>query len=157
VRLRGGLAVVAVFLLISLPDQRVIRRSHDTQPLDYQAAAAIVREHQRPGDGIVYAPRGGWRFLDTAMNYHLRGDRPDDVLLKQSQAALGSLWASDCDRPTECLNGVDRVWVLAVGDQQHDPLRPMERGKADAIRAEYTLTETWAIPGLTLGLYTTTP
>lgn len=157
VRLRGGLAVVAVFLLISLPDQRVIRRSHDTQPLDYQAAAAIVREHQRPGDGIVYAPRGGWRFLDTAMDYHLRGDRPDDVLLKQSRAALGSLWASDCDLPAECLNGVDRVWVLAVGDQQHDPLRPMERGKADAIRAEYTLTETWAIPGLTLALYTTTP
>jgi mannosyltransferase len=152
VRLRGALAIVAVFLLISAPDQRVIRRWHDTQPLDFQAAAAIVREHQRPGDGIVYAPRGGWRFLDTAMDYHLRGDRPDDVLLKQSRAALGSLWASECDRPAECLNGVERVWVLAVGEQR-DPLRPMERPKADALRATYTLTEAWTVPGLTVALF----
>lgn len=152
VRLRGALAVVAVFLLISAPDQRVIRRSHDTQPLDFQGAAAIVRAHQRPGDGIAYAPRGGWRFLDTAMDYHLRGDRPDDVLLKQSRAALGSLWASECDRPAECLNGVDRVWVLAVGEQR-DPLRPMERPKADAIRTAYTLTQAWTVPGLTVALF----
>ncbi|MEH1123562.1 glycosyltransferase family 39 protein [Micromonospora sp. CPCC 206061] len=153
VRLRGALAVVATFLLISAPDQRVIRRSHDTQPLDYQAAAAIIREHQRLGDGIAYAPRGGWRFLDTAMDYHLRDDRPDDVLLKQNRAALGSFWASDCDRPADCLNDVDRVWVLAVGDQR-DPLRPMERPKADAIRATYTLAESWTVPGLTVALYT---
>jgi mannosyltransferase len=151
VRLRGALAVVAAFLLISAPDQRAIRRWHDPQPRDYQAAAAIIRKHQRPGDGIVYAPRGGWR-IDTAMDYHLRGERPDDVLLEQSRAALGGLRASECDRPAECLNGVDRVWVLAV-DQQTDPLRPMERAKAEAMRADYTLTKTWTVPGLTVALF----
>lgn len=152
VRLRGALAVVAAFLLISAPDQRAIRRWHDPQPRDYQGAAAIIREHQRPGDGIVYAPRGGWR-IDTAMDYHLRGERPDDVLLKRSRAELGGLWASECDRPAECLNGVDRVWVLAV-DQHTDPLRPMERAKADAMRADYALVTTWTVPGLTLALFT---
>lgn len=153
-RLRGGLAVLLAFLVIGAPDQRAIRRVKDVRPLDYAAAATIVKDRQQPGDTIVYAPRGGWKFLDTGIDYHLRdGPRPRDVLLKQSRAELGSLWASDCDRPAECLAGVVRVWVVAVGAQK-DPLRPMERGKAAALRQAYTVTQTWTVPGLTVALLT---
>lgn len=155
-RLRGGLAVLAAVLLISGPDQRAIRESKDIRPLDYAAAAAIVAERQQPGDTIVYAPRGGWRFLDTATDYHLRdGPRPRDVLLKQSRTELDSLWASDCDRPAECLAGVARVWVVALGEQK-DPLRPMERQKAAALRSGYAATQIWTVPGLTVALFTRT-
>ncbi|MEJ3743960.1 glycosyltransferase family 39 protein [Actinomycetes bacterium KLBMP 9797] len=157
-RLRGALVVLAAFLAISGPDQRAIRESRDARgPLDYAAAADIVEGRQQPGDTIVYAPRGGWRFLDTGMDYHLRdGPRPRDVLLRQSRTESGSLWATDCDRPAECLAGVERVWVVALGEQK-DPLRPMERHKAAALRQAYLVAQTWTVPGLTVALLTQTP
>lgn len=149
--LRGALVILATCLLIGAMDQRAFRRSHEARPLDYAGAAAIIRDHQRYGDGIVYAPRDGWRFLDAAMEYHLGRNRPRDVLLKQSRVERASLWASECDRPADCLAGVHRVWALALAPPA-DPLVRMDKPKADALRDSFAVTRIWAVPGLTVAL-----
>ncbi|WP_091552326.1 glycosyltransferase family 39 protein [Micromonospora pattaloongensis] len=154
VRLRAALAVVLTVGLLGTPAQAGLRRTHEwprSAPREYRSAAEIIGAQQRPGDGIVYGSRRDWAFLDIAVAYHLRGDRPRDVLLARSATERGSLWATECTQPAQCLAGVDRVWVLTVG-QPGDPLQPMPPRKAAALREEFAVRQVWRVRGLTVAL-----
>ena len=78
--------LVAVVGLLGLHDQLAIRQNEahnlwaypempsNGQPVDYQAAAAVVAANARPGDGIVYQTSDLNHYqVDTAMSYYLRG------------------------------------------------------------------------------------
>src|SRR5690606_32234066 len=95
IRLPWALPIVATVGLLGAPAHGELRRTHEwprTKPIDYAGAARVIADHDRPGDTIVYAPRDGWKFLDIATAYHLRGDRPRDVLLAADQVSRGDLW-----------------------------------------------------------------
>ncbi|MEE6257134.1 glycosyltransferase family 39 protein [Plantactinospora sonchi] len=155
-RLPAGVAIVLVTGLVGAPEQRAVRRTHETPrsaEVDYPAAARIIAAGQRPGDGIVYSPRSGWAFLDVAIAYELRRDRPRDVLLRQDAVRRADLWPSECPVPATCLDSVDRVWLLIWGERT-DPLAGVAAAKAEPLRTRFRLDGRWTVPGLTVALLT---
>ncbi|ASW57965.1 hypothetical protein CIK06_24065 [Plantactinospora sp. KBS50] len=148
------LAIVSVVAFLGANSQLGLRSTHEwprSAPRAYSAAARIIDENERPGDGIVYPDRGDWAFLDIAMAYHL-GDRiPRDVLLRRSAQQRGTLWASECSDPAACLAGTDRIWLLGVGERT-DPMEEMPDRKAAALDDGYVLDRQWTVPGLTVRL-----
>ncbi|MEH1012858.1 glycosyltransferase family 39 protein [Micromonospora sp. CPCC 206060] len=156
-RLRAALLVVAVTALLGVPEQLALRRTHEwprTAPVDYAGAARIIADGQRPGDAVVYSPRDGWRFLDLAMAYHLRGrPQPRDALLVRDQAARGDLWVDECADPAPCLAGHDRVWLLVAGTPA-DPPGAVTGARGAALRTGYRTERSWRVPGLTVALLT---
>ncbi|MGW0502707.1 glycosyltransferase family 39 protein [Micromonospora sp. NPDC003241] len=156
VRAPGALAVVALAGLLGLPDQAALRRTHEwprSATVDYAGAARIVADDLRPDDAVVYSPRESWLFLDLGLRYHLGERTPRDVLAVVDPQRRGDLWAAECDRPTECLAGVDRVWLVVAG-RPADPLAAVPGAKGDALRTGYTVTQVWPRPGLTVALLT---
>ncbi|TBL32805.1 hypothetical protein EYA84_18580, partial [Verrucosispora sp. SN26_14.1] len=156
VRAPGALAVVALAGLLGLPDQAALRRTHEwprSATVDYAGAARIVADDLRPDDTVVYSPRESWLFLDLGLRYHLGERTPRDVLAVADPQRRGDLWATECDRPTECLAGVDRVWLVVAGGPD-DPLAAVPGAKGDALRSGYTVTRVWPRPGLTVALLT---
>ncbi|MEQ4303360.1 glycosyltransferase family 39 protein [Plantactinospora sp. B6F1] len=158
-RLAAALAIVAVAGLLGAPEQAALRRTHESPrsaPVDYPAAVRVIAAHQRPGDGIVYAPRDGWAFLDLATAYYLGADRPRDVLLVADQTHRADFWATECPEPERCLATVDRLWLLVWGAHA-DPLTQLPESRAAPLRARFHLDRTWTLPGLTLALLTHPP
>ncbi|MFE9656032.1 glycosyltransferase family 39 protein [Micromonospora sp. NPDC006431] len=156
VRLAPALAVVALAGVLGLPDQAALRRTHEwprTAPVDYRGAARIIAEHQQPGDAIVYSPRESWLFLDLGMAYHLGARRPRDVLVVRDQRQRADLWASECDRPAECLAGVERLWLVVSG-RRADPLAAVPGEKGSALRDDFAVQQIWPRPGITVALLT---
>jgi mannosyltransferase len=155
-RLPAALAAIMLTGVLGWSDQSRIRTSHVTRggaTIDYAAAAEVVRRHEQPGDGIVFAPRHHTSMLDLAISYRLRGAMPIDVLLAKGQTDTASFWASECPQPARCLSRVRRLWLLTNGSQP-DPLRTMEPAKAAAIRAEFTVVRIQTVNGITIDLAT---
>ncbi|WP_262284834.1 glycosyltransferase family 39 protein [Micromonospora sp. MA102] len=154
VRLAPALAVVTLAGLLGLPDQAALRRTHEwprTAPVDYAGVARVVADRQQPGDAVVYSPRDSWLFPDLGLAYHLGARRPRDVLVVRDQRQRADLWAAECDRPAECLAGVDRVWLVVTG-RRADPLAAVPGAKGDALRDAFTVRQVWPRPGLTVAL-----
>ncbi|WBB51577.1 glycosyltransferase family 39 protein [Verrucosispora sp. WMMA2044] len=155
-RLPAALAVVALTGLLGLPDQAALRRTHEwprSATVDYRAVAEIVGSGRRPGDAVVYSPRDSWLFLDLGLRYHLGGRTPQDALLVEGQERRGDLWAAECDRPTECLAEVDRVWLVLAG-RRSEPLAAVPGVKGDALRDRFAVARVWPHSGITLALLT---
>ncbi|MCW3814861.1 glycosyltransferase family 39 protein [Micromonospora sp. DR5-3] len=156
VRLAPALAVVTLAGVLGLPDQAALRRTHEwprTAPVDYRGAARIIADHEQPGDAIVYSPRESWLFLDLGMAYHLGARRPRDVLVGRDQRQRADLWASECDRPAECLAGVRRLWLVVSG-RRTDPVAAVPGPKGAALRDGFTVQQVWPRPGITVALLT---
>jgi len=158
IRLPAAVAIVAVVAALGAPAQADLRRTHEwprSAPVDYPAAVAVIRANQRPGDGIVYEPRAGWKMLDVAVAYGLGRDAPRDVLLAQSADERGELRPTECADPAACLARAraDRVWLLTTGDAA-DPLSTLPGPKGDALRSAYQAERVWHEPGLTVALLT---
>jgi mannosyltransferase len=155
----AALAIVLAAGVLGAPEQAALRRTHEsprTAPVDYPAAVRVIAAHRRPGDGIVYAPRDGWAFLDLATAYYLPAGRPRDVLLAQDQVRRADLWATECDPPEPCLAAVDRLWLLTWGEHA-DPLAGVPASRADPLRARFRIDRHWTVPGLTVALLTPPP
>ncbi|MER7458563.1 glycosyltransferase family 39 protein [Micromonospora sp. NPDC126480] len=156
VPLLPALGVVALAGALGLPDQAALRRTHEwprSASVDYAGAARVVAAEQRPGDAVVYSPRGSWLFLDLGLEYHLGDHRPRDVLVTADQARRADLWAAECARPAECLAGAGRVWLVVAG-RHADPLTAVPGAKGAALRAGWTTDQVWPHPGLTTALLT---
>ncbi|MFE9688265.1 glycosyltransferase family 39 protein [Micromonospora sp. NPDC005806] len=156
VRLAPAVAVVTLAGLLGLPDQAALRRTHEwprSAPVDYRGAARVIAEHEQPGDAIVFSPRHSWRFLDLGIAYHLGSRQPRDVLLVRDQRQRADFWASECDRPAECLAGVERVWLVVSG-RPADPLAAVPGAKGQALRDTFTVQQVTPPPGITVALLT---
>ncbi|MGC4795081.1 glycosyltransferase family 39 protein [Micromonospora saelicesensis] len=154
----AALVVVVLAGLLGLPDQAALRRTHEwprSAPVDYAGAARVIADGQRPGDAVVYSPRHSWLFLDLGIEYHL-GDPPRDVLVTEDEVRRGDLWAAECPEPARCLAGTTRVWLVVSG-RHAEPLAAVSGAKGDALRADFTVTQVWQRPGLTVALLTSRP
>jgi mannosyltransferase len=150
--------VLVVLSMIALPEQNEIRREHS--PYDYRAAANVIATNERPGDGIIYAPRDGWQLVDAGLSYYLRDRAPRDVLLKQDAVRNDSLWATECDDPAACLQGVRRVWVVAADnlDPWFQATATNQLGYAEQAALDpYRRLISWRVEGFTVVLFTLPP
>ncbi|RQX17457.1 hypothetical protein DDE19_11335 [Micromonospora ureilytica] len=154
----AALVVVVLAGLLGLPDQAALRRTHEwprSAPVDYAGAARVIADGQRPGDAVVYSPRHSWLFLDLGIEYHL-DDPPRDVLVTEDEVRRGDLWAAECPQPAQCLAGTTRVWLVVSG-RHAEPLAAVPDAKGDALRTDFTVTQVWQRPGLTVALLTSRP
>ncbi|MFG3558059.1 glycosyltransferase family 39 protein [Micromonospora sp. NPDC047557] len=154
----AAVVVVVLAALLGLPDQAALRRTHEwprSAPVDYAGAARVIADGQRPGDAVVYSPRHSWLFLDLGIEYHL-GDPPRDVLVTEDEVRRGDLWAAECPQPAQCLAGTPRVWLVVSG-RHAEPLAAVPGAKGDALRTDFTVTQVWQRPGLTVALLTSRP
>ncbi len=128
-------AVLAVLVgLVGVHDQLAVRHNEahnlwaypempsNGQPVDYQAAAAVIRAHARPGDGIAYQVSDSNHYqVDTSVAYYLRGNVPMPVFQAQTQVQSNSLQPVECEDPSACLTGTPRIWVVFVNHLAPDP------------------------------------
>ncbi|GAA3374429.1 hypothetical protein GCM10020367_38270 [Streptomyces sannanensis] len=134
------------FTLLALPAIDSVRRDLPYEP-DYAGVARIVRESQRPGDGMVF--HGGLSER-KAMAYELReGARPEDVLMERAPQELGTYGAFECGRPARCLAGTDRVWLIST--VAGDPRKGMNGRTAAALDA-FEVVRTERLPWVTVQL-----
>ena len=127
--------LVAVVGLLGIHDQLAIRQNEahnlwaypempsNGQPVDYQAAAAVIAANERPGDGIVYQTSDENHYqVDTAMAYYLRGKLPMPVFQAQTQVETNSLQPAECEDPWRpASTGTPRLWVVFVDHLAPDP------------------------------------
>jgi mannosyltransferase len=160
---RIGIAGLAMLVVLGGQDQRAVRwlGSHDqwaypdvaNTAVVYSELANALRANMRPGDAIVYAGRDDYWLLDIGVSYHMRGEaQPRDVLVTESSLERGDFWASECADPAQCLQGVDRVFVVSVGLISENVFEYMEAEKAAALRESFEITRSWFPSGLNLVL-----
>jgi mannosyltransferase len=143
--------VLALLAFAVHPAERAVRSADAKSGSDYRTAAAIIRQEQQPGDAIAYPAVS--RGMRSGLDYYLRHDpeRPRDVLLARSAAAIGRLMAQEY-RPTPArLGGVVRLWLVVAGTFE-DPLT-VRPGLRPIVQAHYRLARIWFLHHETLALY----
>ncbi|MEU8615586.1 hypothetical protein AB0C29_47155, partial [Actinoplanes sp. NPDC048791] len=145
------IVVLAVVAATAYPGQRAIRGPTAKNGPDYRSIAALIRQHQQPGDGMVFEVRS--RAMRAGMEYYLHRDGtvPRDLLRRRSAADSGRLVAEEYPDAAARVAGVPRVWLLVSGPRQ-DPatgypaLRPL-------LRDDYERVGIWQVNRGTVALY----
>jgi len=123
-----GLAAV---LVLGAHDQRVVRQRYAHTTWDGAAAAKVIADGYRPGDGVAPQRYGKSLFtaVPTALDLYLpERVRLDDVFVERGAVERGELYPQLCADPAACLDGVQRVWVVTVL-----PNEPVVPGKAPVV------------------------
>ncbi|GAA3958518.1 glycosyltransferase family 39 protein [Actinoplanes auranticolor] len=145
------IVVLAVVAASAYPGQRAVRGPTAKNGPDYRGIAAIIQQHQQPGDGMVFEIRS--RAMRAGMEYYLRRHPayPRDLLQRRTAADAGRLMAEEHTDAAARVTGVPRVWLLVSGPRR-DPatgypaLRPL-------LRKDYERVGIWQVSRGTVGLY----
>ncbi|MEV7214835.1 glycosyltransferase family 39 protein [Kitasatospora cineracea] len=143
-----GLAAV---LVLGAHDQRVVRQRYAHTAWDGAAAAKVIADGYRPGDGVAPQRYGNAIFtaVPTALDLYLPARvRLDDVFVERSAVELGELYPQLCADPAACLDGVQRVWVVTVLPDEDtapgrapvahdDPFEGFDPAQAEALRRAF--------------------
>jgi mannosyltransferase len=162
--------LVVVVGLLGIHDQLAIRQNEahnlwaypempsNGQPVDYQAAAAVIAANERPGDGIVYQVSDENHYqVDTAMAYYLRGKVPKPVFQAATQVQSNSLQPVECEDPSVpgCITGTPRIWVVFVDHLASDPFSALEWPQESLLQIlGYQTQQMWQENGVTVALLT---
>jgi mannosyltransferase len=175
-RLRGrvsprfALAAVLVIAvgLIGLHDQLAIRQNEahnlwaypempsNGEPVDYQAAAAVIAANERPGDRIAYQTSDLNHYqVDTSVAYYLGDKVPPPVFQAYSQVEDNSLQPQECKDVSACITGTPRIWVVFVDHLAPDPFSALSwNGEALLQMLGYQTQQMWQENGITVALLT---
>ena len=160
--------LVAVVGLLGLHDQLQIRQNEahnlwaypeilsNGTPVDYQAAAAVVKANARPGDRIAYEVGDENHYqIDTSIAYYLRGSAPAPVFQAQSQVEANNLQPVECVDPSACITGTPRIWVVYVDHLATDPFSALPYPEEAFLQTlGYLAQTTWSENGITVALLT---
>jgi mannosyltransferase len=166
--------LVAVVGLAGIHDQLAVRQNEahnlwaypempsNGTPVDYQAAAAVIAAHERPGDRIAYQTGDQNHYqVDTAMTYYLRGKLPAPIFQAQTQVETNSLQPTQCQDLAPCITGTPRIWVVFVDHLASDPFSALpSTGPYNVSEGDYLATlgyqaqSTWQENGITVALLT---
>ncbi|WP_369246552.1 glycosyltransferase family 39 protein [Streptomyces sp. R41] len=146
-------ALVAALAVLTLSDQKQMRQpfEHDAPvPLDYAAAADVIKQRHQPGDAVVYDRANTWK-LDSGVQYYLPRDlKMRDVFLSRTPTAINDLYPVECSAPVHCLKGEQRIWLLTQGaDFPFTAINPMQ---ANALQSQYKLSASESVTGMTVSL-----
>lgn len=134
------LAAFGLIVAMVLPMQLSFR----DQGGGMQAAAAVVGEHQRPGDGLIFPGNGipPWNLAYPATLGRLR-----NVGQKETAAATGRLYGVRVPVPVLLQRELKlhRIWVITMGLNQLSPAPYLAPG--------FRLVHEWTLHTVTLRLY----
>ena len=167
---RFALAAVLVVVvgLLGIHDQQAIRQNEahnlwaypeivsNGTPVDYQAAAAVVKANARPGDRMVYQIGDLNHYqVDTSIAYYLGAAAPPPVFQAQTQIQANSLQPVDCIDPSACITGMPRLWVVFVTHLAPDPFSALPQAEEFYLQTlGYTVQTTWQENGISVALLT---
>ncbi|MFD4546422.1 glycosyltransferase family 39 protein [Streptomyces sp. NPDC058466] len=150
---KAAAALLAALAVLTLPDQRQMRQpfEHDAPvPLDYAAAADVIKQRHQPGDAVVYDRENTWK-LDSGVQYYLPRDlKLRDVFRAEDPSAINDLYAVQCALPILCLKGEQRIWLLTQGADF--PFAAINPGQANALQSQYELSSSQSVTGMTVSL-----
>ncbi|GGN55375.1 membrane protein [Streptomyces albiflavescens] len=146
-------ALVATLAVLALPDQKQMRGpfEHDAPvPLDYAAAADVIKQRYQPGDAVVYDRANTWK-LDGGVQYYLPRDlKLRDVFLAKTPTEINELYAVECSAPMRCLKGEQRIWLLTQGADF--PFMAINPVQASALQSQYKVSTSQSVTGMTVSL-----
>ncbi|GAA2130490.1 hypothetical protein GCM10009760_03060 [Kitasatospora kazusensis] len=143
---------LVVLVILGLPDQRQLRRPYSREIWDAKAAAAVIAQGYRPGDGLVPV-RADMAYLQvgTAIDYYLpSGIRPKQVFALGTAADAQDLLPQDCTDEAACLGGTARLWVATFGTPA-DPLAGLNPAEQKLLGA-YTKVRVTPVHGMVVTL-----
>jgi mannosyltransferase len=148
-RLVAAAVLVALVGVVGVHDQIAVRdnEAHNLwayptlpsngTPVDYQAAARVLRAHLQPGDKIAYQVSDENHYqVDTSVAYYLGQSRPETVFQAFTQVSSNSLQPTECVDPSQCITGTPRIWVIYVDHLAPDPFSALYSGQSSLL---YTL------------------
>jgi mannosyltransferase len=144
---------IAALTLFSVPAQ-LPQRAPGGHSQATNQIAIVLHSNEQLGDAIAYAddePVGGWTARDAVAHYLPANWRPRDVLAITPPRHSGQLLATECPDPSLCLDGVQRLWVLRLGNLD-DPLTGMGVDKEPLLRQQFRVVRIWYPAGITLAL-----
>ena len=171
-RFVAAAVLVAVVGLVGLHDQLSLRQyeAHNLwaypempsngQPVDYQAAAAVLEANQRPGDTIAYEVDDQNHYqVDTSIAYYLQGKPvPAPVFQTQTPVQANSLQPTECIDPSVCISGTPRIWVVYVDHLDADPFSALPSSEAGLLETlGYQVQTQYQENGITVALLSIGP
>jgi mannosyltransferase len=164
--------LVAVVGLTGIHDQLALRQNQahnlwaypelppNGQPVDYQAAAAVLEANQRPGDRIAYEVDDQNHYqVDTSIDYYLQGKPvPAPLFQTQTPVQANSLQPVECLDPSVCMSGTPRIWVVYVNHLDQDPFSALPWAEASYLETLGYQAETqYQLNGITVALLSIGP
>jgi mannosyltransferase len=164
--------LVAVAGLAGIHDQLAVRQNEahnlwaypemppNGQPVDYQAAAAVLEANWRPGDVIAYEVDDSNHYqVDTSIAYNLRGKPvPPTVFQAQTQVQANSLQPTECIDPSACISGTPRIWVIYVPHLDPDPITALPAAEGGLVETlGYQIVTQYQLNGITVALLSIGP
>jgi mannosyltransferase len=164
--------LVAVVGLAGIHDQLALRQNEahnlwaypempsNGQPVDYQAAAAVLEANWRPGDVIAYEVDDSNHYqVDTSVAYYLRGKPiPPPVFQTQTQVQSNSLQPTECVDPSVCISGLPRIWVIYVTHLDPDPFTALPGAEGSLVETlGYQVVTQYPENGITVALLSVGP
>ncbi|MFI5615853.1 glycosyltransferase family 39 protein [Streptomyces sp. NPDC051567] len=149
----AGVAGLAALIVLGLPDQRQLRTEMVRVGTDGEAAAEVIAQGYRPGDGFVPV-RGADRvfMIDFQVEYFLpERVKLRDVFAQRSAVAGDDLFPVECEQPVQCLGTTERVWVVTWSGTKN-PYHKLPEEQAAALSAHYKVVETKNVRGLQVSL-----
>jgi mannosyltransferase len=165
-------ALVAVVGLAGIHDQLAVRQNQahnlwaypemppNGQPVDYQAAAAVLEANWRPGDVVAYEVDDSNHYqVDTSVAYYLHGKPvPPTVFQAQTQVQANSLQPTECIDPSVCIKGTPRIWVIYVPHLQPDPFSALQGADEGLVETlGYQIVTQYQENGITVALLSIGP
>ncbi|MEU8432752.1 glycosyltransferase family 39 protein [Streptomyces sp. NPDC029216] len=150
---RAGALALAALILLGLPDQRHQRTEWARVGLDGEAAARVIAQGYRPGDGFVPV-RGADRvfMIDFQVEYFLPDRvRLRDVFAERSAVASDDLFPQECAQPERCLGTTRRVWVVTWSGTKN-PYHKLPKEQAEALAGHYRVAQSQTVRGLEVSL-----
>ncbi|MFF4368452.1 glycosyltransferase family 39 protein [Streptomyces sp. NPDC001594] len=152
----AGAAGLAALVLLGAPDQRQLRTEHAKEPSDGIAAARVIAQGYRPGDGFV-SPRTKTErvfMVDYQIEYYLpERVRLRDVFVERSAVASDDLFPVECRQPERCLGDTKRIWLVTRDSgADHDPYNWLSAADKKALTDHYRIARTTDVPGLHVSL-----
>ncbi|MFH7597006.1 glycosyltransferase family 39 protein [Streptomyces racemochromogenes] len=153
----AGAAGLAALVLLGAPDQRQLRTEQAKETSDGIAAARVIAQGYRPGDGFV-PPRGKKErvfMIDYQLSYYLPDRvRLRDVFAERSAVASDDLFPVECRQPERCLGDTRRIWLVTrdTDDDHDDPYNQLPAAPRKVLKDHFRIARTTEVRGLHVSL-----
>jgi len=150
---RSFAAILGVGVLAaSLASQwKLEERVHSSAgaPQDMLAAATYLHQHERPGDGVIFAPRS---FYALRLGYRNDLQPLRDLVIGQSGRYGGRLYGTEMSAPaiSDAVEDSTRIWLVGVSSP-----RGSTRPELAALSRNFHLVSQHHVTGMTLSLFQT--
>jgi mannosyltransferase len=118
-------------------EQEAVRSNRVENEVSFRAAAAYIRAHEQPGDGIIFT---GYPYTHRGFRYEWRdqprAEQPREILVDLPAGRSWSWVHPRCADTVACLGSTKRIWLVST-DPSGLPLSPLPPTQQPEVEARY--------------------